>query len=225
MARLDLVQHADRGADLTWRAVAALETVVLDEGLLDRMQRGPVRQARRGRDGRAVAGDGQARQVVTRRPSRSTVHAPHCPWSQPFFGDMIPSRSRSASSSVVRVSTVSEWLTPSTVSEIRASILGPPVGPRSTSDPPAGGAASTVPRAMLRGSMVCPKRARCDGTLLPCRMARAGKTGLTAGYPASRPGRAPLAQRSPSWRPTEVPAQHATVSGREPSLKQLHAPP
>ena len=49
----------------------------------------------------------RARQLLTRQPSSRTVQAPHCPWSQPFFGLVMPSRSRSASSSVVRVSTPS----------------------------------------------------------------------------------------------------------------------
>ena len=38
MPRLDLVEHADRRADLARRAVAALVAVVLDEGGLHRMQ-------------------------------------------------------------------------------------------------------------------------------------------------------------------------------------------
>ena len=50
------------------------------------------------------------------------MHDPHCPWSQPFFGDVTPRRSRSASSSVVRVSTVRVWLLPSTINVISASI-------------------------------------------------------------------------------------------------------
>lgn len=51
---------------------------------------------------------------MTRRPSSSTVHEPHWPWSQPFLGAVTPSRSRSASSSVMRLSTVRSRRMPST---------------------------------------------------------------------------------------------------------------
>ena len=44
-----------------------------------------------------------------RRPSTSTVQAPHWPWSQPFFVPVSFQCSRSASSSVVRVSSAT-WL-------------------------------------------------------------------------------------------------------------------
>lgn len=43
-----------------------------------------------------------ARHDSTRRPFSSTVHEPHCPWSQPFFGAIADSQSRNASSNVVR---------------------------------------------------------------------------------------------------------------------------
>src|SRR3954451_24820319 len=49
-----------------------------------------------------------------RRPSTSTVHAPHCPWSQPFFDPVSPRCSRSRSSSEVRVSTGSDCASPLT---------------------------------------------------------------------------------------------------------------
>ncbi|MFB9074220.1 hypothetical protein ACFFX0_24705 [Citricoccus parietis] len=41
------------------------------------------------------------------------MQEPHCPWSQPFLGEVLPARSRRASSRVVRVSTVSSWSVPS----------------------------------------------------------------------------------------------------------------
>ena len=53
------------------------------------------------------------------------MHAPHWPWSQPFFALVTPSRSRSASSSVVRVSTFSRCVVPSTRSVISASTPAP----------------------------------------------------------------------------------------------------
>ena len=44
--------------------------------------------------------------MLMRRPSTSTVHAPHCPRSQPFFVP-VAAYSRSASSSVTRGSSCS----------------------------------------------------------------------------------------------------------------------
>src|SRR5215213_229199 len=67
----------------------------------------------------------RARQLLTRLPSRRRVHAPHWPWSQPFFGLVIPRRSLSASRSVVRVSTVRRLSAPSTRSVISASTILP----------------------------------------------------------------------------------------------------
>src|SRR4051794_26870241 len=46
-----------------------------------------------------------SRQELARRPPTSTVHAPHCPWSQPFLAPVSASSSRRTSSSVARVST------------------------------------------------------------------------------------------------------------------------
>ena len=43
----------------------------------------------------------RVRHDSTRLPSSSTVHAPHAPWSQPFFVPVRPSSSRRASNSVV----------------------------------------------------------------------------------------------------------------------------
>ncbi len=51
-----------------------------------------------------------------RRPSTITVQAPHWPWSQPFFTDITPSSSRSASSTLMRGSRFSCRSVPSTVS-------------------------------------------------------------------------------------------------------------
>ena len=49
----------------------------------------------------AVLHDRSVRQELTRRPSTSTVQAPHWPWSQPFFVPVRSRCSRSASSRVV----------------------------------------------------------------------------------------------------------------------------
>src|SRR5262249_8084040 len=46
------------------------------------------------------------RHEFTRLPFTCTVHAPHCPWSQPFFVPVNWSRSRSISNSDARTSTV-----------------------------------------------------------------------------------------------------------------------
>src|SRR3954447_909196 len=61
------------------------------------------------------------RHESVRRPSSSTVQAPHCPWSQPFLGEVTPSRSRSASSREVRVSTLTVRSRPSTCKVMVAS--------------------------------------------------------------------------------------------------------
>src|SRR5215210_5260417 len=70
-----------------------------------------------------------ARQLLIRRPASRTVQAPHWPWSQPFLGELIPSRSRSASRSVVRVSTVRRCSVPSTLMVISCSTLTPSRSP------------------------------------------------------------------------------------------------
>src|SRR5882757_7324605 len=46
------------------------------------------------------------RHELIRRPSTSTVQAPHCPWSQPFLVPVRSRRSRSASSKVVHGATM-----------------------------------------------------------------------------------------------------------------------
>ena len=62
-----------------------------------------------------------ARQALARRPSSNTVHAPHCPWSQPFFAPVRPSCSRRRSRSDMRVSSSSECSSPFTNSVTFAS--------------------------------------------------------------------------------------------------------
>src|SRR6266446_9740490 len=65
----------------------------------------------------------RVRHELIRRPSTSTVQAPHCPWSQPF---LVPVRSRcwrNASSKVVHGATVSLRSTPLTNS-VRLSLAG-----------------------------------------------------------------------------------------------------
>src|ERR1044072_620652 len=52
------------------------------------------------------------RQESTRLPLTWTVHAPHCPWSQPFFVPVSATVSRMQSSSVVRGSIFSLWSLP-----------------------------------------------------------------------------------------------------------------
>ena len=52
------------------------------------------------------AATARVRQELTRRPSMSTVQAPHWPWSQPFLLPVRSRCSRRRSSSEVRVSMV-----------------------------------------------------------------------------------------------------------------------
>jgi hypothetical protein len=104
--RLAFGDQAGRRADLARRAVAALERVVVDERLLQRMQR-----AVRARPSMVVTCapsfmTASVRQELTRRPSTSTVQAPHWPWSQPFLVPVRSRCSRSASSRVVHANGV-----------------------------------------------------------------------------------------------------------------------
>src|SRR5580704_7512565 len=66
------------------------------------------------------------RHASTRRPSTHTVHAPHVPWSQPFFDPVSPRCSRNASSRLTRGSILSACAWPFTV---RTTV--PASGPRS----------------------------------------------------------------------------------------------
>ena len=59
------------------------------------------------RDLGAVVRDGEREAGVRAAAVDQDVQAPHWPWSQPFFAPVSPRCSRSTSSSVVRVSTVS----------------------------------------------------------------------------------------------------------------------
>ena len=61
---------------------------------------------------RPSAATASCRQETARRPSSSTVQAPHWPWSQPFLVPVRSSRSRRASSRVVRWSTDSVCFSP-----------------------------------------------------------------------------------------------------------------
>src|SRR3954465_7267146 len=74
-----------------------------------------------------------ARQLLIRRPSAISVHAPHWPRSQPFFVPVSPSRSRRASSRVVRTSTVSRRPAPFTRRVTAASLTPTELPPRPVS--------------------------------------------------------------------------------------------
>ena len=63
----------------------------------------------------------RVRQALIRRPSTSTVQAPHWPWSQPFLVPVRPRVSRRASSKVTRGSRPSSWRLPLTT---RTTVTG-----------------------------------------------------------------------------------------------------
>src|SRR5580704_15126629 len=65
----------------------------------------------------------RVRQELMRRPSTSTVQAPHWPWSQPFLLPVSARVSRSASRRVVRVSRVRAWDVPLTL-RVRLTVCG-----------------------------------------------------------------------------------------------------
>ncbi len=78
-AALDLASHADGRADLAGRAVAALETVMVDERLLQWMQVAVLGQALDGGDRSALILHGEGEAGEDRSPSTNTVQAPHAP--------------------------------------------------------------------------------------------------------------------------------------------------
>ena len=61
---------------------------------------------------RPCAATARVRHARVRRPSTSTVQAPHWPWSQPFLDPVSPMWSRRASSSVVRTSRPTRYISP-----------------------------------------------------------------------------------------------------------------
>src|SRR6267154_3643165 len=65
---------------------------------------------------RSWATSASVRHDNTRRPSISTVQAPHWPWSQPFLLPVSPTCSRNASNTVVRASILRDLLSPLTLS-------------------------------------------------------------------------------------------------------------
>ena len=113
-ARVDLVEHPDRRADLAGRAVAALEpscsTNAACSGCSAVRPPGP----RSSTISAPSCVTASARQRVRAPAVDSTVHAPHWPWSQPFFVPVRPRCSRSRSSSDVRVSSSSDCCSPFT---------------------------------------------------------------------------------------------------------------
>ena len=77
--RLAFGDQADGRADLARRAVAALERIVLDERLLHRMQRAVLARPSIVVISAPSCMTASVRQELIRRPSTSTVQAPHWP--------------------------------------------------------------------------------------------------------------------------------------------------
>src|SRR6185369_15853205 len=102
----------------------------------------------------------RTRHELTRRPSSSTVQAPHWLWSQPFLVPVRSSPSRSRSSSVVRLSTRTVCGSPFTVSDrsyaYSALAMSVMAGTAYAVDPPA----CTVRSTRRRSSVVCAPRGR-----------------------------------------------------------------
>src|SRR5438445_606813 len=156
----------------------------------------------------------RARHALIRRPSASTVHAPHWPWSQPFLVPVSPMRSRSRSSSVTRVSSGSSYGRPLIVSVGR-------------------GASRACPRASTPAAPAAPAAATPEATepmnrrrLMP--RPRPGETSLPSMT------RADVARTMPTMPPRVLSkserllhAKHAV--GREPLHARLaaqgHVPP
>ena len=76
---VSLGEQADGRADLAGGAIAALEGIVLDERRLHGVQLAPCGQPLDGRDRLPACMTASVRQELMRRPSTSTVQAPHWP--------------------------------------------------------------------------------------------------------------------------------------------------
>ena len=102
----------------------------------------------------------------TRRPSTWTVQAPHWPRSQPFLEPVSPSRSRSASSSVTRGSTVSLRRSPLTV-VVMVTTFSPAAG--STAGAASAGAPPIVGARAIPADAAAarPMRSRRDTLAMP----------------------------------------------------------
>ena len=120
-----LLHAGDRRHDLSGRAVAALQRVVVDEGLLHRVQdtvRPPTGPRSSSPHSRRPAPPASGRRP-TRRPSTCTVQAPHWPWSQPFLAPVRARRSRRRSRSEVRGSMSRTWAPPFTRMRVVTALL------------------------------------------------------------------------------------------------------
>ena len=102
------------------------------------------------------------RHEFTRLPFTCTVHAPHCPWSQPFFVPVRATVSRRQSSSVVRGSMRSWWSLP-----LMRSVTG------------------TAP-AMFGPSALAAAEPLCPAALFACAGAHAAMTAAAAVLPVVR---------------------------------------
>ena len=99
-----LTDAAHGGHDLAGGAEAALEGVLIDEGLLDRMEPAVGASPSTVVTSRPSALAASTMQAFTRAPSSRTVHAPHSPRLQPFLVPVSPRCSRNRSSRLVRAS-------------------------------------------------------------------------------------------------------------------------
>ncbi len=74
-----------------------------------------------------TASKASIRQLLTARPSTSTVQAPHSPLPQPSLAPVKPMPSRRASSSRVPGSTTHSRRSPLTINSMICFIAGPPL--------------------------------------------------------------------------------------------------
>ena len=202
-------------ADLTRRAVATLEAVVLDEG---GAAEGAARRAAPSPSmvvmAPALVLDGEARGSrgsVHRRRARCTLRRP--PWLQPFFVPVRSRCSRSTSRREVRTSTSMSWMRSLTSSfmvppEKRALTTSSKRDPRATLREPA----SHAPRILRprQAIMACP-----GGGATKPRVCSGGRAGTvqhsTSMAPASRAEAEPGAthQATPSSRAGRGRKRHA----------------
>ncbi len=198
-----LVDAGDGRHDLARRAVAALEGVMVDEGLLHRMQR-PVAPARPSivvtcRPSTEAA---RVRQDSTRSPSTWTVQAPHWPWSQPFLAPVRSMCSRSASSREVRTSITSRCSRPLTVSTVSA-------GPDGAAGGIGAGAARATTGIAARPAALRKNPRRLGPWVVSSELPTIGTSRRDAGTQAS-----PIGARSPNQKSVSVVRLRATRPGR-----------
>ena len=136
---------------------------MINEGLLHGMQIAVFwRQASIVVTWRPSACTAGVRHDTTRRPSRCTVHAPHCPWSQPFLAPVNPSCSRSTSSSDERGSRVSVCSVPFTTIRVGTAAIVPAFATPDSAATVSGGSITVVAAMVAQMALFAVNTGCCE---------------------------------------------------------------